>query len=280
MTAKDIVAYESSVSAPIILGRIEDCPPDFINTPHRHEFYGILWFETGGSEHIIDFKSFPIKKDSIFFLAPGRVHQIQPINKKGKIFVFSQNFMSCITYPHEDGFFNLFYALDSAPFILPIKEELNRLTSLCKLLQFEYNNKTQDFAILQTYFRAFLLCIQRIKTQRKKQFSPQSDKRLTELFKLIENHYKTEKTVSFYAKHLALTPKRLNEITKAQFAKTVTQLIHKRLLLEAKREIYFGERMIKEIAYILGFKDPAYFSRFFKRYTTITPEQFKQKMFK
>ena len=103
---------------------------------------------------------------------------------------------------------------------------------------------------------------------------------LIKLFQLIEAHYKKERNADFYSNRLSLTLKRVNEITKKQLGKTVTRLLHDRLLLEAKREINFGKRSHKEIAYLLGFDDPAYFSRFFKKRTGITPEQFKIKTFK
>ena len=280
MAKKNIPTYELPLSMPIIFERIEDRPDDFVNNPHRHEFYEILWFKNDGSEHVVDFQPFPVKKDTIFFLAPGKVHQMDPADKKGFLLVFSQNFISQITFPQEDNFFNLFYSFDNIPFIQPSKDEVHKLNILFELIVLEYNNVSNDTTILQTHLRAFLLHAQRIKGQTEKVISGKSHERLVQLFQLIETHYKTEKTADFYSTHLALTPKRVNEIAKARFGKTVTQLVRERLLLEAKRELYFGKRSIKEIAYMLGFKDPAYFSRFFKKQTGITPEKFKAKMFK
>ena len=58
--------------------------------------------------------------------------------------------------------------------------------------------------------------------------------------------------------------------------KTITRLVHDRLLLEAKRELVYGNLSIKDIGYILGFEDPSYFSRFFKKYTGIEASKFKE----
>ena len=74
-----------------------------------------------------------------------------------------------------------------------------------------------------------------------------------------------------------LSPKRLNEITRKMLGKTITQLIHDRILLEAKRELIFSGRSIKEISYELGFEDPAYFSRFFKKQSGFSPTHFRKK---
>ncbi|MDM8521198.1 helix-turn-helix domain-containing protein [Anaerolineales bacterium HSG6] len=280
MIKKNIPTYELPLSMPIIFERIEDRSDAFVNNPHRHKFYEILWFKNDGGNHIVDFQSFQVKKDTIFFLAPGKVHQMDISDKEGFLLVFSQNFMSQIVFPQEDNFFTLFYSFDNLPFIQPSKDDVYRLDILFELIILEYDNIPNDITILQTYLRAFLLYTQRIKEQTEKSILEKSHERLAQLFQLIEVHYKTERAVAFYANHLALTPKRVNEITKIRMGKTVTQLVHERLLLEAKRELYFGTQNIKEIAYMLGFKDPAYFSRFFKKQTSITPEQFKTKMFK
>ncbi|WP_244526744.1 helix-turn-helix domain-containing protein [Pseudozobellia thermophila] len=61
-----------------------------------------------------------------------------------------------------------------------------------------------------------------------------------------------------------ISAKRLNQILKEKLDKTGVQLIHNRLMLEAKRQILHSENTIKEIAYNLGFKDHSHFSRFFK----------------
>lgn len=53
------------------------------------------------------------------------------------------------------------------------------------------------------------------------------------------------------------------------------QVLHARLLVEAKRQLLYTVRSSSTIAYGLGFKDPAYFSRFFKRATGKNPREFR-----
>ena len=278
MTHKNIPTYE--LSRPIIIERIENRSADIINKPHRHDFYEILWFNREGSKHIVDFQPFPVRKDTIFFMAPGIVHQMNLIGQGGLLLVFSKDFMSQIVLPKEDNFFNLFFSFENLPFVRPDKDELYKLNLLLDLILLEYNNEPNNTGILQSYLRAFLLNAQRIKEKTEKIISGKSHKYLVKLFQLIEDHYKTDRTATFYSAQLALTPKRVNEIIKARLGKSLTQLLHERLILEAKRELYFGQQSIKEITYMLGFNDPAYFSRFFKKRTGNTPKQFQTKMFK
>jgi len=103
-----------------------------------------------------------------------------------------------------------------------------------------------------------------------------SQQRMRQLLNLLNEHFKREQKAGFYARKMNLSPKRLNEITRKMLGKTITQLIHDRILIEAKRELIFGGRSIKEISYELGFDDPAYFSRFFKKQSGFSPTHFRK----
>ncbi|MDO7744518.1 MAG: AraC family transcriptional regulator [Pedobacter sp.] len=59
-------------------------------------------------------------------------------------------------------------------------------------------------------------------------------------------------------------------------AVSISQLCHQLLLVESKRALYTGVLSVKEIAYQLGFSDQSYFSRFFRKHSGITPEQFRK----
>ena len=101
------------------------------------------------------------------------------------------------------------------------------------------------------------------------------DKRILRLVALIDEYYLKEHEVAFYAKEMTLSEKRLGVITKQSLGLTVKQLNQRRLLLEAKRLISERELSFKSIAFQLGFADAYYFSRFFRKYSGSTPEQFK-----
>lgn len=92
---------------------------------------------------------------------------------------------------------------------------------------------------------------------------------------LVEHHYKTQHQVAFYAEKLNKSPKTLSNYFAIYGTKTPQQLIHERILMEAKRLFYYTDKSAKEIAYELGFEDAAYFSSFFKKQTGISPTDFK-----
>ena len=92
---------------------------------------------------------------------------------------------------------------------------------------------------------------------------------------LVEEHFRKERQLSFYAGKLAMTPDRLNDHVKRAAGVTAGHLIRQRVLTEAKRQLVFTNQPIHEIAYDLTFADPSHFARFFRKQTGTTPQAFR-----
>lgn len=93
---------------------------------------------------------------------------------------------------------------------------------------------------------------------------------------LIEKHHSSQHDVAYYAAEMGMSPAHLNVVTRGYSGKSPLQLIHARLLLEAQRSLVYTTMTISEISYELGFSDPAYFTRFFKKTTELSPKAFRQ----
>jgi AraC-like DNA-binding protein len=92
---------------------------------------------------------------------------------------------------------------------------------------------------------------------------------------LVERNFLAIVSVADYAEMLNVTPSHLIETTKRAIGKPAGRVIRERVLLEAKRLLCYSDMSASEIAYHLSFEDPSYFSRFFKKYTGITPIEFR-----
>ncbi len=92
---------------------------------------------------------------------------------------------------------------------------------------------------------------------------------------LVEAHYRAEHSVSYYAQQLNKSPKTLSNLFAIYNHKTPLQVIQERIVIEAKRLLYYTDRSIKQITFELGFEDAAYFSNFFKRHTSLSPAEFR-----
>ena len=101
------------------------------------------------------------------------------------------------------------------------------------------------------------------------------DQTIAALRELIEDRFRETRKIGDYADALNMTSDRLNEHCKRITGVTVSHLIRQRLITEAKRQLMFTDLSASEIAYDLNFADPSHFSRFFRRYTMMTPQKFR-----
>jgi AraC family transcriptional regulator, transcriptional activator of pobA len=95
---------------------------------------------------------------------------------------------------------------------------------------------------------------------------------------LLETHYHEHWPVTRYAERLGLSPERLNRLVRTETGRTAQALLHERLLREAcRRLVHAATAPVSRIGFELGFDDPAYFCRFFKRHAGVAPKVFRQR---
>ena len=132
--------------------------------------------------------------------------------------------------------------------------------------------------MLEWLARSVLLLLARIQLQNR--IAHQSGHGDLELFTRfrtqIELHFKEGWQVGDYAAALHLTPSRLNRLSLKVAGKTAFDIGQDRLMLEACRKLSYTSSSIASIAYELGFQDPAYFSRTFRKRSGLTPKQFRE----
>lgn len=242
-------------------------------TNHRINFFAIIWFKQNEDIHFIDFEPYPIQKDMVYLLAKNQIHAIPSKRLPlANVIVFSLDFFLSI---EEAQLKQLFLPFENEGIVIP-ENMVTHLEKLFSLILLESRDNADQHLLLK-YTSAFLVYLYRFAKHRLPSLA-KSDKRMIKLLNLINKHFKTHQPVSFYANAIGITAKRINEILREIAGVTVSQLTYQLLLVEAKRELFSGKKSIKEIAYELGFADQSYFSRFFKKHTGTTPEQFRKKV--
>lgn len=101
--------------------------------------------------------------------------------------------------------------------------------------------------------------------------------RIHALISLLAAHCREHRPVRFYADRLGLSPAHLNRLARRETGASVQELASQHLIRAARRDLVFTPTSVQAIAYSLGFQDPAYFNRFFKRQTGMTPGVFRRK---
>lgn len=255
---------------------------DILTHLHRTGFYHIIWFQNCNVTHWVDFKPIKIKPNSLLFLNKDVVHRFDDKEKvKGKVLLFTDSFFckteSDTKFLRQSVLFN--DLLEFSP--LDIQNQSSQFDTLIKLMTDEIQILNDEFqsSILQTLLHNFLLFAEREKhKQGFIKIKKGADFDYVMLFKdLLETNYKTQKQVSYYAKKIIITEKRLNQATTKVLGKSPKELINDRILLEAKRILANTNESIKEIAYYLGFEEPTNFIKYFKKNLSITPTEFREK---
>jgi len=261
----------------IYIRNLANCPPSYLNDPSRKEFFEIVWLKDEFPLHALKNPAMQQKGDWIYLIPPYRVHQLNKAGKNGVLLSFKQELLEDEDKEFLLDLFKAFNVQGEFSCLQLTPEEATGLASVYALLEQEYQTVTNSYLIVKALLKVFLLKLMQVKEQ---QFTSHdvNQKRVYAFFMLLENHYQEVRNIEFYAEQLGISPKRLNQILKENLDKTGMQLIHDRVILEAKRNIIHSERTIKEIAYHLNFSDRPYFSRFFKKQTGQTPEEFQKEV--
>jgi len=93
--------------------------------------------------------------------------------------------------------------------------------------------------------------------------------------RLVERNLAQSRSVQYYARQLAVSPKKLNALTRQVLNKTAEEFIEEQVILEAQRLLAQGNMPVKEIAYQLGFSEPTNLVKFFKKHTHTSPAAFR-----
>ncbi|MBV0934249.1 4-hydroxyphenylacetate catabolism regulatory protein HpaA [Marinobacterium weihaiense] len=152
------------------------------------------------------------------------------------------------------------------------------ITQTLRNLKLEwYRERPAKRLTLHTLVRLLLIQISRLSPKQAESTTVNSDDlRVFRRFSdLIEEHYREHLHLPDYTAALGISESRLHQICQRVSNRSPKKLIHDRIVQETKRLLVFTDLSSSDICYQLGFSDPAYFSRFFKRHTGVTAQRFR-----
>jgi AraC-like DNA-binding protein len=271
---------EKKRDIPFEIGRIEHFPSIARSgKPHRHTFYEVFFIHKGLGVHSIDFVDYPIHPRTLYFISPGQVH-FWRIEQElfGVAILFTEDFLlGNVVEPLTARSFAFFDRVDHTPY-LHISQNENLLFDELYIDMFhEYNDDAYGrLTVLQSLLRILLIRAQRLYTQGTAALPFSTTDHLVNTFiRLIDIHYQEHQQVQKYAALLGVTPGHLTEVVRERTGRSASQHIYQRVALEAKRLLAYSDKTIAEIAFMLSFSDPSYFTRFFRRESGLTPTQYR-----
>jgi AraC family transcriptional regulator, transcriptional activator of pobA len=242
---------------------------------HRHNFYFILAINRASGKHEIDFTEHRVTDNTIFFLRPGQVHQLElSAGSTGYLVEFDQEF-----YPAKEGISGQRLRKASNKNVCRFDaDRFNRLCAQLSTMYEEYTGRLEGYHDI-IKFTLDIFCIeymrQSVNDNTAITVQTYTQERFEDFLELLEKHISKYKQVSDYVALMNLSAYQLNEITKSSIGKTASELITEHIILEAKRYLLATSNQVKEIADLIGYEDVSYFIRFFKKHTGYSPEAFR-----
>jgi AraC-like DNA-binding protein len=175
----------------------------------------------------------------------------------------------------------IFYGIKHPMFIPLTSQEMQSLTTIEKLFLEDMQLKdSMQGEMLRTLLKRAIINVTRIARKQTKGYLEVTEDKMDivrQFNLLLEIHFKTEHEVIFYAEALNKSPKTLTNVFRICNCPSPSALIHNRIILEAKRYLYYSDKSAKEIGYSLGFESPSHFSRFFKLKTGCNVSRFRSR---
>lgn len=256
-----------------------DCSTQY---PHSHSFYQIIWFMSGRGKHYVDFKEYDVQENTLFFISSGQIHHFDENQYEGSLIHFNESFLAG-NQDYINIFLrhNIFHSFEKEPLFTIKKEDSKELLNIVTQMQNEMWTPGQ-FAhaeYLKVLLHLFLIVIQRFgirKDCNALTMHTPSHILFVKFRQLLEQNYRQIHTVAQYAGLLNVSGKTLTNCTNEIARQTPLQIINERISLEAKRLLAYSDKNINEIGFELGFEDPSYFVKFFKRQMNTLPGDFRK----
>lgn len=243
-------------------------------------FYMLLFFTEGKGKHTIDFTDFSFEKGTLLSIRKDQIHRFQKSKAEGYLLLFTDDFlMQFIEQSEVLKSLQLFNEFITSPKIQLEEKEYTEFLQLITDIENEYFSIKDEhyLGIIRSFLHIFFRKLFRLKSKSKEVFSKKKYlEEFIQLQALVEKQCMSIKRVSEYASQMAVSTKTLNNITNQIVHKSAKQFIDEIVITQIKRLLINTNYSIKEIAFKSGFEEPTNLYKFFKKYTQVTPELFRQ----
>lgn len=251
-----------------------------LHSAHRHSFYHFVFFTKGTGKQQIDFKTFDVKPDLIYFMVPGQVHSWNfDSEPDGYLINFSTSYFSSLLLKQEYlDRFSFFSGKPEQQVLVLDTDTSENITTIFEaiLKEGEQENTINDDLVKVLLLQLFIAVDRSTNHAANQEINPYNHTILKNFQHLIEENYTKLRLPKQYAELLYITPNHLNALCNDFLGTSAGKLIRDRIILEAKRLLINLDLRVVEIAEKLNFEDQSYFVKFFKKYEGTTPDRFRK----
>ncbi|MBD3582188.1 helix-turn-helix domain-containing protein [Flavobacterium selenitireducens] len=251
-----------------------------IEKPHKHDFYATMVFTSGMGSHTVDFKTYEVKRGSVFMMSPGQVHHWE-LSEDADGFIF---FHTAAFYEmrfsdellSDYAFFSQVRSVDHVDLPASVIDDFTRHFREMSEAGFR-DEKSKRHFIISHITQIYLEIDRALPNGSLAQNRSGYAEKFSQFAKLLETRFREEKSPEYYAAALHITAKHLNRINRETVGQSTSGIILDRVMLEARRKLIHATGNYNEIASALGYDDYAYFSKLFKKKVGVTPSGFRKR---
>ena len=242
---------------------------------HRHDRHSFFLLESGTVDIEIDFQQYKIESSTVIYMHPDQVHRTT---------AFDNAIVSSWAINNENlnsDYLKLLESITPAKPLVLTKETFSIISEAVSLA-IKFSDRKSDklyHSLLKDSCNALIaLVVSQYLVETKSTEKLSRFDSITKAFReLLERNYTTAKRPAEYSQKLNVSTPYLNECVKNTTGYSVSHHIQQRVVLEAKRLLYYSDKSVKEISSELGYDDYPYFSRLFTKVTGMTALAFRNK---
>jgi len=240
---------------------------------HRHEaFFQIFLVATGSGEMLTDGRTEELVGPCVLFIPPGAVHG----------FRFKPDVDGTVVTAMADRLISLAAAdrqvarLAAQPRIVPLQPGDGIADAVTRIAAEAARREAAGNLLIEALMTVALVGLARAANLSAGSPAASRDQvRIEQLETLIGAHLREHRPVGFFASKIGVSATHLNRMARTTTGLSVQEMLANRLLDQARRDLVFTPTPVQGIAYSLGFADPAYFNRFFRKHMKTTPGKFR-----
>ncbi|QFZ24754.1 helix-turn-helix domain-containing protein [Saccharothrix syringae] len=263
---------------------VPDAPPFAVGTfdamgpmsraafPHRHTFHEIVYVTDGTGAHVVDLARWELAPPHLCVISPGQVHHwVDVRGLDGFVVLFTDDFL--LDHPADR---DLLRRLSGRPWLTPDEHAHHRMLGLLAELEEEYRRGADGAgSVLRALLHVLVVRAGRLSATPAAAPAP-AGAVAGEFARLADRTDHGLWSVRAYAERIGVTPGYLTEVVKAATGRTPSALVREARTREAKRLLAKTDLAVRQVAARVGFADPAYFCRFFRRETGMSPGGFRR----
>ncbi len=251
-------------------------PNDWKIRPHRHRRLTQLFLlQRGGGTASLDANSHLLAPPCVVIVPEMCVHAFEwTKNSSGIVLSIASPLVHDLNREFGSG-----SATFARPAILPISGKHDHVVALFEEIDREHQRDlVMKEPMLNSLIKALAISLFRriIPTPGTNMRLSRASKHFARFSTLVDEHHKTQRSVVSYASEIGITSSHLNSVCQDLARMSALSVIHERVLLAARRSLVYTEKTISGVSSGLGFSDPSYFTRFFKRHMGLSPSTFRR----